>query len=52
MLNCFVDIKIPKKLGMHTILLDRVHRFRKKPPEADEKVETLIEAIAVVKKMA
>jgi predicted HAD superfamily phosphohydrolase YqeG len=41
-----VDIMIPKKLGMHTILLDRANEFRNKPQEADKKANTLIEAIA------
>jgi len=45
-----VDIKIPKKLGMHTILLDRPNEFKKKPPEADRKAKTLIEAMTVIEK--
>ena len=45
-----VDIKIPKKLGMHTILLDRSNEFKKKPNEADRKAKTLIEAMAIVEK--
>ncbi|HXX87020.1 MAG TPA: HAD family hydrolase [Candidatus Acidoferrum sp.] len=43
-----VDIMIPKKLGMCTVLLDRTHEFKKKPQEADRKANTLIEAIAFV----
>ena len=45
-----VDIKIPKKLGMHTILLDRSNEFKKKPHEADSKARTLIEAMNTVEK--
>lgn len=43
-----VDIKIPKNLGMRTILLDRKNEFSKKPPEADERTTTLTEAVAIV----
>jgi FMN phosphatase YigB (HAD superfamily) len=45
-----VDIKIPKRLGMHTILLDRSSEFKKKPPEADKKAKTLTEAMTIVAK--
>jgi FMN phosphatase YigB (HAD superfamily) len=45
-----VDIKIPKKLGMHTILLDRSKEFKKKPVEADRKAKTLIEAMNIIEK--
>jgi FMN phosphatase YigB (HAD superfamily) len=45
-----VDIKTPKKLGMHTILLDRLNRTQKKPNEADGKATTLTEAIAIIEK--
>jgi len=45
-----VDIKIPKELGMHTILLDRSNKFKKKPHEADKKAKTLIEAMTIVEK--
>lgn len=43
-----VDIKIPKRLGMHTILLDRLNEFKKKPHEADRRAKTLIEAMTIV----
>lgn len=43
-----VDIKIPKNLGMRTILLDRQNNFSSKPPEADAKAMALTEAIAIV----
>lgn len=45
-----VDIKIPKKLGMHTILLDRSNRINRRPKEADARVHTLTEAIVTVEK--
>jgi FMN phosphatase YigB (HAD superfamily) len=45
-----VDVKIPKKLGMCTILLDRSNDFKKKPPEADKKAKTLIEAMTAIEK--
>jgi len=45
-----VDIKIPKSLGMHTILLDRLNVIREKPDEADAKARTLTEAMAIVEK--
>jgi FMN phosphatase YigB (HAD superfamily) len=45
-----VDIKIPKRLGMHTILLDRLNEYKKKPHEADKKAKTLIEAMTIVEK--
>lgn len=44
-----VDIKIPKKLGMHTIFLDRENK-RFKPSEADAKASTLIEAMAIIER--
>lgn len=43
-----VDIRIPKKLGMHTILLDRSNEFKKKPHEADKKAKTLSEAMTII----
>lgn len=48
--NVLVDIKIPKKLGMHTILLDRTNKILAKPKEANMKVSTLTEALAYVEK--
>ena len=45
-----VDIKIPKSLGMSTILLDRKNETPKKPHEADERAETLTEAMAIVER--
>jgi HAD superfamily hydrolase (TIGR01549 family) len=45
-----VDIKIPKKLGMRTILLDRANRIKSKPEEADAKANTLTEAVAIIEK--
>lgn len=45
-----VDIQIPKKLGMHTILLDRRNKITDKPTEADAKVTTLKEAGAIIEK--
>jgi FMN phosphatase YigB (HAD superfamily) len=45
-----VDIKIPKRLGMHTILLDRLNEIQEKPDEADAKARTLTEAMAIVEK--
>lgn len=45
-----VDIKIPKRLEMRTILLDRSNELEKKPREADKKVKTLIEAMTIVGK--
>jgi len=44
-----VDIKIPKQFGMHTILLDRQGN-KNKPPEADEKVTSLTEAMIFIEK--
>jgi FMN phosphatase YigB (HAD superfamily) len=44
-----VDVKIPKRLGMHTILLDR-YANKTKPPEADEKVANLTEAMTIIEK--
>jgi FMN phosphatase YigB (HAD superfamily) len=43
-----VDIKIPKRLGMHTILLDRSNKYKKKPHETDKKAKTLTEAMTIV----
>jgi FMN phosphatase YigB (HAD superfamily) len=45
-----VDVKIPKKLGMHTILLDRKNTRQSKPNEADDKTSTLTEAMTTVEK--
>jgi hypothetical protein len=45
-----VDIKIPKSLGMRTILLDRENKIPHKPREADERAETLTEAMIIVEK--
>jgi HAD superfamily hydrolase (TIGR01549 family) len=45
-----VDIKIPKKMGMHTIFLDRRSKTRRKPNAADAKATTLPEAVAVIEK--
>ncbi len=45
-----VDIKIPKSLGMRTILLDRKNEVSKKPSEADERTETLTEAVAIIER--
>lgn len=45
-----VDIKIPKRLGMHTILLDRLNEIQEKPDEADAEARTLTEAMAIVEK--
>lgn len=45
-----VDIKIPKRLGMHTILLDRSNEIKEKPLEADAKERTLDESMSVVEK--
>jgi FMN phosphatase YigB (HAD superfamily) len=45
-----VDVKIPKKLGMHTILLDRKNSAETKPDEADDKASTLTEALTIVEK--
>lgn len=44
-----VDVKIPKKLGMKAILLDR-SRDQTKPCAADETTATLTEALAIVEK--
>jgi HAD superfamily hydrolase (TIGR01549 family) len=46
-----VDIRIPKKLGMHTIFLDREGKIRKKPSEADAEASTLTEAITLIGKL-
>ena len=43
--SLLVDIQIPKKLGMHTILLDRQRKISSKPLEADAKTSTLVEAL-------
>jgi FMN phosphatase YigB (HAD superfamily) len=45
-----VDMKIPKKLGMHTILLDRKGTIRNELKEADDKTSTLAEAMFRVEK--
>lgn len=45
-----VDIKIPKELGMRTILLDRSNKIRSKPYEADAKTTTLTEAVAIIER--
>jgi len=45
-----VDAKIPKKLGVHTILLDRENTVQSKPDEADDKASTLTEAMIIVEK--
>jgi HAD superfamily hydrolase (TIGR01509 family) len=44
-----VDIKIPKKLGMHTIQLDRTRKVTKKS-EADSLARTLTEAVDRIEK--
>jgi len=44
-----VDIKIPKKMGLRTILLDRRNGTIDKPAEADGKVSTLVQAIDLIK---
>ena len=44
-----VDIEIPKKLGMHTILLDR-QGSKSKSSEADERVANLTEAMTIIEK--
>jgi len=44
-----VDVKIPKKMGLKTILLDRKNRLSHKPREADAKVSTLVQAIETIK---
>lgn len=46
--DLFVDIKIPKKLGMHTIQLDRANKI--KLSEADAKAATLTEAVDRIEK--
>ena len=43
-----VDIRIPKKLGMYTIFLDRRNKTSGKPSEADVKATTLTEALNIV----
>lgn len=45
-----VDVKIPKKLGTHTVLLDRQNMMKSKPCEADDKAATLTEAMDIVQK--
>jgi FMN phosphatase YigB (HAD superfamily) len=45
-----VDTKIPKKLGMHTILLDRTNRIPIKPHEAEAKTTTLTKAIDIIER--
>jgi len=48
--DLLVDIKIPKRLGMHTILLDRRNEFERKPRQADSKAKTLTQAITLIEK--
>lgn len=48
--DLLVDVKIPKKLGTHTILLDRRNTMKSKPHEADDKAATLTEAMNIVQK--
>lgn len=45
-----VDIRIPKRLGIRTILLDRLNKIQKRPDEADEKATTLTQAMATIEK--
>jgi HAD superfamily hydrolase (TIGR01549 family) len=45
-----VDIKVPKKLGMQTIFLDRNNKVPTKPRQADAKVSTLTQAINMLEK--
>jgi len=45
-----VDIRIPKTLGIHTVLLERMHNISNKTPEANAKATTLKEAIEIVEK--
>lgn len=45
-----VDIKIPKRMGMRTIFLDRRSETPRKPDAADAKATTLPEAIAILEK--
>jgi len=45
-----VDIKIPKKLGMHTIFLDRGNKISSKLPEADARTLTLTGALNLIEK--
>lgn len=45
-----VDVKIPKRIGMHTILLDRKSIVESKPDTADYKASTLTEAMSIVEK--
>jgi len=44
-----VDVKIPKKLGLRTILLDRRNDVLHKPREADGKASTLVQALEIIK---
>jgi putative hydrolase of the HAD superfamily len=46
--DLLVDIKIPRKLGMRIILLDRSSNIETKPREADEKTATLTEALSII----
>ena len=43
-----VDIRIPKKLGIHTIQLDRTNKIESS--EADAKAATLTKAIDIMEK--
>ncbi len=45
-----VDIRIPKKLGMHTVFLDRASKISGKPVEVDAEATTLTEAVLIVEK--
>lgn len=45
-----VDIKIPKRMGMHTIFLDRRSETPRKPQAADAKATTLAEAVTIIEK--
>ncbi len=44
-----VDIRIPKKVGLKTIFLDRKNMLSHKPKEADAKVSTLVQAMEIIK---
>ena len=48
--DLLVDIKIPKKLGMHTIQLDRAKKAKRKCSKADAIATTLTEAVEIVEK--
>jgi len=47
--DLLVDVNIPSEMGLKTILLDRRGELSYKPPEADMKVSTLVQAIEAVK---